>query len=108
MTKQQPKAPLKAKAPINLSEKITSGGSPTPKGDTTPTPKVKRYFKKTTYIKGFGIVNAGDELTNEMAKAWATNTSVKIDAYVGKSSETLSELPQTDKEKLAAYEALTK
>ncbi len=99
MAKQSAQKEQKPQAPINLSEKIKPVGS--------PTPKIKRYFKKTTYIKGFGIVNAGDVLTKEMVTAWEKNTDVKIDAYVGKKDETLSELPQTDKEKLAAYEALT-
>lgn len=73
-----------------------------------PTKKLVRYFKKTTYIKGFGVVAVGEALTAEMATAWAANTPVKIDAYVGKKSEALNELPKTDKQKLADYEAENK
>ena len=108
MAKQTPKQePQKARSPKPV---INKSDAPTPTVDegTTPPPKVKRYFKKTTYIKGYGIVNAGDVLTKGMAKAWAENTPVKIDAYVGKLNEALSELPKTDKEKLAEYEALNK
>ena len=103
-----PKGAKKSEAPKRPQRPATSQSSE-PVGPPTEQPKkLARYFKKTTYIKGFGIVNAGDKLTGEMAKAWAANTAVKIDDYVGKASETLVELPQTDKEKLAAYEALTK
>ena len=103
--KEQPKTPQKSqtarKPLVDLDEKIE-------RVSDAPTQKLKRYFKKTTYIKGFGVVAVGEALTGEMAKAWAENTSVKIDAYVGKKSEALNELPKTDKQKLAEYEAQNK
>ena len=103
--KEQPKTPQKSqtarKPLVDLDEKIE-------RVSDAPTQKLKRYFKKTTYIKGFGIVNAGDELTGEMLKAWTQNTPVKIDAYVGKKVDVLKELPKSDKQKLADYEAQNK
>ena len=112
------KANLKAQAPKDKELKPKSQSSPRkPLVDLSekiervsdaPTKKARRYFKKTTYIKGFGIVNAGDELTGEMLKCWTHNTDVKIDAYVGDKVDVLKELPKSDKEKLAEYEAQNK
>ena len=106
--KTPPKDDQKSEAPKE-APKPQAQANPKPVGAPTEKPKrPKRYFKKTTYIKGFGIVNAGDELTGEMLKAWTQNTPVKIDAYVGKKVEVLKELPKSDKQKLADYEAQNK
>ena len=101
-SKLAPKSPTKRTPLVDLDEKIA-------RVSDAPTAKVgKRYFIRTTYIKGYGVVAVGEALTSEMAEAWKANTKVSIDAYVGKKNETLKELPKTDKEKLAAYEAQNK
>jgi len=44
----------------------------------------KRLFVRTTYIKGYGTVAAGEELTKPMIEAWAKHTKVPIDTFVKK------------------------
>ncbi len=85
MTKEQSKL---QRAKVNQRPSVSSSKASAKDESDAPT-RAKRYFKKTTYIKGFGIVNAGDELTSEMAIAWSSNTKVKIDAYVGAKDECL-------------------
>jgi len=70
-----------------------------------PTEKKKRYFNRTLYIPGFGMVVAGEELTKEALDAWQAKTKVPISDFVGKSRP---EKPKSDKEKLAEYEQLKK
>ncbi len=95
MTKEQSK-PLRAKVsqrPSVSSSKASAkdefSSEASAKDESDAPTRAKRYFKRTTYIKGFGIVNAGDELTSEMAIAWSSNTKIKIDAYVGTKDECL-------------------
>ncbi len=84
MTKEQSKL-QRAK----VSQRPSVSSSKASAKDEEASAKDERYFKKTTYIKGFGIVNAEDKLTSEMAIAWSSNTKVKIDAYVGAKDECL-------------------
>jgi len=63
------------------------------------------YWLKTIYVKGIGIQQMGDKVTQKARDCWKKNTKVKIDAYIVKEPPAKD---LTDKEKLAAYDALKK
>ena len=44
--------------------------------------KVKRCWSKTMFIKGHGVVQAGDEASKEAIAAWKKHTKVLIDTFL--------------------------
>ena len=73
-----------------------------PKAKTKSKPM---YWLKTIYVKGAGVQQMGDKVTQKVRDAWSKNTKVKIDAYIVKDPPVDG---LTDKEKLVAYDALNK
>lgn len=42
----------------------------------------KRYWAKRLYVKGFGMVDVGEEASAEALAAWKKATKVKVDNYL--------------------------
>lgn len=87
-----------------LASKPTPAPNPKKKSATVG----KRYWTRRFYIPGFGFVDTGDEASKEALAAWSETSKVDVSAYLSKEERKVREQPLTDKEKLAAYEALKK